>query len=165
MKLAGIVLKTAVVFVSFCAGGICAVKIYDKMRQQGGFESYQKRLFDSCMRENREHGVKLDGYFLRNGYKRIVVYGMGVYQQEFLNDISPDNFDAVFLADKSARTLNKENEKVYGLEEVARQDFYDAIVVTSYNHAKEIEKELREAGVKKEIISYRTLVMNATKEK
>lgn len=164
MKLSEIIFDMALVSAGFCIGGICAVTIYDKMKQKSSFEGYQKRLFDSCMKENQEQGVKLDGYFLRNGYKRIVVYGMGAYQEAFLDDISRDNFDAVVLADKGAKTLYKKNEKIYSLEEVARQDFYDVIVVTSYNHAKEIEKELRDLGVQKEIISYRTLVMNATKE-
>ena len=162
--IAYIVIGIIGIFVGFLIGALFAMKISEKVMYQGRFERYQKQLFDSCMSENRNHKIALDGYFLRNNYKRIVVYGLGVYHEEFLKDISENLFDEIYLADRSARTLSGNNRRVYSITEVATQDFYDCIVVTSYNHAKEIEKELRELGVKKDIISYRDLVINATKE-
>lgn len=152
------------ILIGFLIGALLAMKLSERIMYQGRFERYQKQLFDSCMGENRSHNITLDGYFLRNNYKHIVVYGLGVYHEEFLKDISENVFDGIYLADRSARTLSGNNRRVYSITEVATQDFYDCIVVTSYNHAKEIEKELRELGVKKDIISYRDLVINATKE-
>ena len=115
--------------------------------------------------ENRENAIGLDGYFLRNNYRNVVVYGLGMYKEEFLKDVTKSTFDNIYCADKSAQTLSTFEQKVYGIEELTKQDFYDVIVVTSYNHAKEIEAELRAVGIKKDIISYSDLVINAPKER
>lgn len=160
-----VVISVVGIMVGFLLGVFLTMKFCNKVNYQGRFERYQKQLFDSCMKENRSYGITLDGYFLRNQYRRVVVYGLGVYYEEFLKDISDGTFDEIHLADRSAKTLRIGGKRVYSITEVAERDFYDCIVVTSYNHAKEIEKELRELGVKKEIISYRDLVINATKEK
>ena len=153
-------------FASGCVvGGLCAIKKYDNIKEKGLFEQYQKQLFDSCLMENRENAIGLDGYFLRNNYRNVVVYGLGMYKEEFLKDVTKSTFDNIYYADKSAQTLSTSEQKIYGIEELTKQDFYDVIVVTSYNHAKEIEAELRATGIKKDIISYSDLVINAPKER
>lgn len=148
-----------------CGRWSVCYKKYDNIKEKGLFEQYQKQLFDSCLMENRENAIGLDGYFLRNNYRNVVVYGLGMYKEEFLKDVTKSTFDNIYYADKSAQTLSTSEQKVYGIEELTKQDFYDVIVVTSYNHAKEIEAELRAAGIKKDIISYSDLVINAPKER
>lgn len=125
---------------------------------------YQKKLFEMCREENRKNGRDVNAFFVNNGIKRIVIYGMGYYYNLFKEDIREDEFEAVYLADKNYAQLAKElGRHVYSPQEMKELDF-DAVIVTPLPYFQEIARELRKQGLEKKIISYGDLVFNARKE-
>lgn len=158
-----LVIGILILVFGFVVGVICTAKFYNRKKAKEQFKHYQKYLFDVCREENQKASIKLDGYFIRKGYKNVVVYGMGMYCEEFINNISVGLFHNLYYADTNIRSLGR--AKVYSLEELKNQDFYDVIVITSYNHASEIEKQLQSIGISRDIISYRDLIINAPRER
>ena len=150
----------------FDTGVLLGTRIIKIIRKKEDYAGYQRHFFDQCTVENREHGILLDGFFLRKGYTRIVVYGLGAYYHELLRNIHPENYKEIILSDQGADAIaSGDNYKVVSPQDLLDESFYDVIVVTSYNHEAEIKRDLREMGIKKPIISYRELVINATKER
>ena len=152
--------------VFFISGGAAALYLYNRLSSQNNYNGYQKRLFEQCAKENELHNINLDGYFTRNGYKKIVIYGLGVYYHEFLDNIIPENYENILLSDKGAASMSSSGHyEIILPHELLNNDIYDVIVVTSLNHGTEIVNELRQAGIQKPIITYHELVLNAAKER
>lgn len=125
---------------------------------------YQTHHLYEAMKGNQEKGITLDGFFVNNSYKRIVIYAMGIYYNPLIENINKEYFDKIYLADANNIQLSKKlGQKVYAKEELPELSF-DVIVITSVAHFQEIAEELKELGVTKEIVSYSDLVFNASKE-
>ena len=126
---------------------------------------YQTKCLQDAMNANKEKGRTLQPFFTNNEHKRIVVYGIGgIYFDFFSSDIDKQYFDEIYLADSNNAEYSKKlGKKIYAKEELLEL-LFDVIVVTSVSHFQEINNELKELGISKEIVSYSDLVFNASKE-
>lgn len=162
----GTITKCLQNIIFFISGGAAALYLYNRLSSQNNYNGYQKRLFEQCFRENELYSITLDGYFTRNNYRKIVIYGLGAYYHEFLDNITPENFENILLSDKGAASMSSSGKyEIILPHELINNNVYDVIVVTSLNHGTEIVNELRQLGIQKPIITYHGLVLNAAKER
>lgn len=128
------------------------------------YSDYQQNLLRNAVRDNRQNGRDFLAFFRNRNIKRIAVYGLGLWNKEFLQDIDKEYFDAIYYVDRDADVLSrKKGERVYFPKELLDLDF-DMVVITSVVFYKEIKKQLEDAGIQQEIWSYSELVYNVVKE-
>lgn len=135
----------------------------DSMRKE---LSKEKRLvvLEECRKSNHDRGFDMSNYFTNRGFSRIVVYGLGRYYYDFMDDICTDKFEQIYLADKNSETIDTDQKsKVFSLNDIDKLD-YHCIVVTSIAHYNDIKRELLIKGVTKPIIAYSDLIFNLVKE-
>lgn len=121
-------------------------------------------VLEECRESNHNRGLDMNNYFVNRGFSRIVIYGLGRYYYDFIEDISADKYEKIYLADKNLEMIDMNQEsKVFSLNDIDKLD-YHCIVVTSVAHYDDIKRELLIKGVTKPIIAYSDLIFNLVKE-
>lgn len=89
----------------------------------------------------RQEGKSLEEYFLKNGYQKIAVYGLGVIGQRLIKELKGSRIQIAYGIDKN-------EDMVYtGLDVITMNDQLsdvDAIVVTAMKEFDIIREELLE---------------------
>lgn len=89
----------------------------------------------------RQEGKSLEEYFLKNGYRRIAVYGMGVVGQRLIKELRDSSIQIAYGIDKN-------EDMVYtGLDVMTIKDqlpYVDAVVVTVLKEFDAIQEVLSE---------------------
>jgi len=88
----------------------------------------------------KQAGKGLAGYFERNGYKKIAVYGMSYAGETLLDELDGSGIEVAYAIDKNAGSIYSDIDVVTmeaDLQEV------DAVVVTAITFYDEIEEKLR----------------------
>ena len=106
------IVTAVLVLLSFFAG-----KLYENFICINAPENksmYQNNLLKEWEKENLMAGRKLDSYFINNGYKKIVIYGvMGQYYEKFRYSIREERFDKIYLMDGQRRGNPKKFSGAY----------------------------------------------------
>lgn len=152
-----------IAFLFFFAGRAYQMLFLENINQYQNHVNYQKRLFEEQIEINRQKGEKLDAFFVNRNIRRIVIYGLGPYYQEFLHDVSVQIFDEIFFSDGNPEACENEG-KIYSKMELLQLDF-DAVIVTSLSHYLDIREDLLKLGIEQDIYSYSDIVYNSSKER
>lgn len=128
--------------------------------------SVKKRMYSiKLLREKEKQVSSIANYFQNNNVKRIVVYGLGLYYNNFMERIKDCNFENIYLADGNALCKQEEFlEKVYTKSELLCMDFDVIVVVAATVYYESIKEELKLLGIEKDIIAYSDLIYNDMKE-
>ena len=153
------------VILSFFAGRFYGFFRFMAIMREQNRAGYLISILSQCEKDNEMMGRWLDPYFHNNGYKKIVIYGVGgEYYENFRNHIRDEMFDEIFLMDSNVEKVQKSiSEHIYCREDLKTLK-YDVIVVTSVSHFMEIQDELLGVWGAKNIVSYTDIVFNAYKE-
>lgn len=89
----------------------------------------------------KQEGKNLSEYFEKNGYKKIVVYGMSYAGETLINELRDTQIKVVYGIDKNADTIYADVD-VLSLED--EFSAVDAVVVTVITFFKEVEEKLSE---------------------
>lgn len=93
--------------------------------------------------ENRNRGKRLVEHFAQHGYKRIGVYGAGDLGMLLYAEIMGSGIEIVFFVDINAESLGEVSGiPVITVDELARQEDVDAIIVTPVDEFDTIFEEL-----------------------
>lgn len=148
-KLGGDLVLIAYLFILFIILSFFLGRAYEfftnnKRTYAKNWLQYQSGLLYKCTKENQEKGRTLDPFFINNGYKKIVIYAVGIYYNPLIESIDKKYFEEIYVADANSIQLSKElGQKVYAKEELPEL-LFDVIIVTSVAHFQEIAKELRQ---------------------
>lgn len=150
--------------VVFTWGRVVEFLRIENVREQSEKYYYQMKKFTECEANNKEHGYDFSLFFKRKGYKRIVIYALGVWGDHLLNELNIHDFEEIIYADGRASEIGeKDGKKVCSAIELLNLN-YDVIVVSSLFYYEEIKVMLRKLGITKEIVGYNELVFNAMRE-
>ncbi len=132
-------------FIGYVVPVFCVVKwqqkCIDRWREQAGKNRAMFILMNQWT-NLRQEGRNLEEYFLKNGYARIAVYGMGAVGQRLVKELRNSKIEVVYGIDKNRDNIYSKI-KVITMEE--RFTDIDAVVVTV---VKEFDT-IREALLKK----------------
>ena len=125
--------------------------------------------FFCCARNyNKENQLNMEQFFINRGYRNILIYGLGKYYYDFINDFDILDFDHIYLGDRfGSEKMNELGEKVYSMDEIEKQNILskiDVIVITSISNFIPIQNELKGIGAGCDILSYEDLVYNLRRE-
>lgn len=87
----------------------------------------------------RQDGRSLEEYFLKNGYYRIAVYGMGVLGQRLIKELNNSRIQIAYGIDKN-RDMVYTDLKVVTMEDELKK--VDAVVVTVVKEFDAIQEKL-----------------------
>lgn len=130
----------------------------------------EKRLgfFDDVRAENKKKHLDMARFFENRNYKNILIYGLGKYYHDFVNDFDTIPFDNIYFGDKySDEKMSEIGKEVYSKSELTEKNILkncDVIVVTSLANYTVIKEELLELGARCDIYSYEDLVYNLRRE-
>lgn len=89
--------------------------------------------------EIRQEGKKLSDFLIRNGYRKIAVYGMSYAGETFINELKCSDVSVVYGIDKNADSIYADVNIVLPEDDLKP---VDAIVVTAITFFNEIEEQL-----------------------
>lgn len=89
----------------------------------------------------KQSGRDIKEYFRRNGYKKVIIYGMSYAGERLLDDLAGSDVKVVAAIDKNAKNIFTDVPVIMPEEDVPE---CDCIVVTAVNCFDEIEKLLSE---------------------
>ncbi len=102
----------------------------------------------------KQEGKSLEKYFIENGYKTIVIYGMGEMGQRLYEDLKNTDIEVKYAIDKEAASI-------YATLKIVEKDSYlesaDIMVVTAIYAYDEIKEEM-EAIVDFPIVSLENII-------
>lgn len=87
----------------------------------------------------KQDGKNLSDYFIKKGYKRIAIYGMGYVGESLLAELKDSNIEIVYGIDRNADRLLMDIE-ILTLEDSLPE--VDVIVVTAVTYFDEIQEAL-----------------------
>lgn len=116
-------------------------EIQDIQKRSNKFERYLN-LLDVWM-TLRENGIRLDKYLLDRGYKKIGVYGYGIFGRHLIEEMKDSCVQVVFLVDRKGDKLCT---PVPVYLPSAQLPECDAIVVSSVFFIEDIRTELTKHG-------------------
>jgi len=87
----------------------------------------------------KQEGKNLSEYFVRNGYKKIAIYGMSYAGETLLEELRGSGIEIAYGIDQNASTLYADVD-IVSVEDVL--DEVDAVVVTAITFFDEIEEKL-----------------------
>lgn len=88
----------------------------------------------------RQEGKSLEDYFRRNGYKKVIIYGMHYAGERLVEELKDTDITIVCGIDKNAQSIFE------GIAVITKEDEIpdaDVIVVTAISYYDEIEEELK----------------------
>lgn len=97
------------------------------------------QLFDQWLL-NYERGIKVEDYFLTNGYKCIAIYGMKEFGLHLLNELKDSKVTVEYAIDKNLSIIPA---GVVGYGPGDELPKVDAIVVTASYYFSEIKEQLK----------------------
>ena len=83
----------------------------------------------------------LSEYFLKNGYKKIAIYGMGRAGNTLVNELRSTEITVVYGIDKRADSLYADID-IFSIDD--NLSAVDAVVVTAVTYYDEIQEQLLE---------------------
>lgn len=90
--------------------------------------------------KNKQMGKTIADYLLRQGIKRVAVYGMGFAGERLLDELKDSSVEVVCGIDQNADTIWADVE-VYSLNEKLPE--VDAVIVTAIHYFDSIERNLK----------------------
>lgn len=128
--------------VGFITGYLLNTKKHDnntniEIRQTNKYYSFF-RILNKWM-QLKEEGIKLEGYFLKKGYKRIAIYGVGHLGQHLIKELEGTKVEILYGIDRRAEDIYAEIP-VYSIEE--KWENVDVIVVTAITDYLSIKKNI-----------------------
>lgn len=115
------------------------------------FEKYL-RVLDKWM-SLRERGIRLDQYLLEQGYKRISIYGYGVFGQHLVEELKGSELNIEYIIDRQKDKIHVDYPVYHPTERLPE---CDVIVITSFYFLNKIKKDLEDVPYQK--ISIETMV-------
>lgn len=119
--------------------------------QSAKFETYLNTL-DQWM-ELREKDISLIPYFNKNNYKRIAIYGYGIFARHLINELQTSTIDIVGVVDKQKDKIRCEMPVMFPEDKLEN---IDVLVVTSFYFFKEIQKFYKDRNIK--IVSIENII-------
>lgn len=104
----------------------------------------------------KEHNVKFSDYLFQLGIQRVAIYGCGIFGGYIYHELKT-NTEIRYFIDRNANIIQKEIP-VYTLEDILPET--DAVIVTLMGKAEEVEKRLKEKGIRNVIILKEWLINN-----
>lgn len=101
------------------------------------------------------------GITLRNdGIRKVAIYGKGMLGELLFDELTDIGLHVVCFLDQQTAGLQKQMCKVpvITLDDIGQIEPFDAIVVTPCYFYRQIEADLKYAGIKKKLISLETLL-------
>lgn len=115
-----------------------------RIRQESDkFEKYLN-LLDSWM-VLREKGIKLDKYLLQKDYRRVGVYGYGIFGRHFIEELKDSDVELAYIVDMQKDKLHVDVPVYHPTEELPD---CDVMVVTSFFYLNDIRKVLKSDNFK-----------------
>ncbi len=129
--------------------------IYDELlrvqKECDKFEKYLK-VMDEWM-ELRERGIELEQYLLGLGYKKISIYGYGIFGRHLVEELKNSRLEVKYIIDCQKDKLHVDYPVYHPTERLPE---CDAIVITSFYFLNEIKESLEAVPYPK--ISIETLI-------
>ena len=132
--------------------------IIDEEAEKRELEKYANftYLFDIWLK-NMEKGKNVSSYFERNGYKKIVVYGMGMIGKHIVEQLKDTNIQVLYTIERGVISASG---KVYTSTEIDKlEEKPDVIVVTPLMEYVEI-KEMLFNKYKCDIVSAEEVILS-----
>lgn len=89
----------------------------------------------------KQEGKNLSSYFVKNGYKRIAIYGMSYAGETLLDELKNSEIQVAYGIDRNADTMYADID-IVSMDDIV--DEVDAVVVTAITYFDEIESGLSE---------------------
>ncbi len=89
----------------------------------------------------KQENKNLSEYFLKNGYKKIAIYGMGRAGNTLVNELRSTEITVVYGIDKRADSLYADID-IFSIDD--NLSAVDAVVVTAVTYYDEIQEQLLE---------------------
>lgn len=89
----------------------------------------------------RQEGRNLEEYFLKKGYKKIAVYGMGILGQRLVKELDQSQVEVAYGIDRNKNIIYSDLKMVSMEDDLA---MVDAVVVTVIKGFDAIEEKLLE---------------------
>ena len=142
-KLVGKLAKTGIFIGSI--GGIIYYnkKSFEKSGELlGRYKSYYQLANQWLV--NKNECKDIESYFENNDIHKVAIYGMGTLGDLIYNDLKNTKINVEYFIDKNADALyyGDDNIVVVGLDDIEKQEYVDAIIVTPIFDFEEIEKIL-----------------------
>ena len=87
----------------------------------------------------KQEGKNLSTYFLKNGYKRIAIYGMSYAGETLFKELKGTEVKVIYAIDKNAKNIYS-NVNIVSLEDSLEE--VDVVVITAITFLEEIENQL-----------------------
>lgn len=126
-----------------CAGGIIGSRKLIVPKLNNAIQYSDKHLSLFLMMNQwvkvKQEGKNLSTYFLKNGYKRIAVYGMSYVGETLVKELNGTEIEIVYAIDKNAENIYSSVD-IVSLEDPMEN--VDAVVITAITFLEEIENQL-----------------------
>lgn len=131
-------LAVASAMAGMVAGAITVGKIQEKsVKSVDKFKGYYNMLNQWLV--IKQEGKSLEKYFVDNGYKTIVIYGMGEMGNRLYEELKDTDIEIKYAVDKEATTIYSEL-KVVGKDDYLEEA--DVMIVTAIYAYDEIQEEM-----------------------
>lgn len=87
----------------------------------------------------KQKGKNLSEYFIKNGYKKIAIYGMSYAGETLVDELEGTQIEVAYGIDRNADSIYSDLDIVSMEDDLAE---VDAVVVTAISFFDEIEKQL-----------------------
>lgn len=126
-----------------CTGGIVASRKVIIPKLDNAIQYSDKHLSLYLMMNQwvniKQEGKNLSTYFLKNGYKRIAIYGMSYAGETLLKELKGTEVKVVYAIDKNAKNIYS-NVNIVSLGDSLEE--VDVVVITAITFLGEIENQL-----------------------
>lgn len=99
----------------------------------------------SRMLHLKQQGIKIEKFFIKSGYKKIVIYGMGFLGQRFYDEMKESSVEIVGVVDKNSKVILDQGSIYSSVEDLSENA--DVIVITAITYFHEIKKEIRKTSL------------------
>ena len=95
---------------------------------------------------NEHSGFKMDEYLLREGVKRVLIYGAGVIGECLYHILSGGRVDVIGFIDneKSKHSSSIRNTPLYSLDKLPPEESFDAIIISVGHLFYQVSERLKE---------------------
>lgn len=105
----------------------------------------------------KQKGIKLENYLMKNGYKNVAIYGMGIYGRHLIREFV-DSTQVKLMYGIDKREMDKyEGVDIRKLKEV--QDYPDVVINTIF-YDDSVKRDL-EKTLKCDVVSFEELIFES----
>lgn len=142
-------------------------KLYDSLNgldiSIGEEKSKRVNQYDTLVDQwenNREKGIRIVDYFVRNNIESIAIYGFGTLGEMLYNDIKDEGIAVRCFIDRAADNYLDDTADVLVItpETISKIDAVDVIVVTPIHVYDSIEQTIRDNGYLGKVVSLEKII-------